>query len=386
MFRCRISGFICLAIALHAVGEWVAAGESENRKELSEVRERIESTRKSRDELETKRKDVDKQLGQIERDYGRLTKAIKDSEAEARIQGQRLAELQRQRTSLLAAVQTQHRALAGQARAVYAAGRQEWLKLLLNQENPSRLSRVLAYYSYLNRARSALLNRMEVELAAARQLQDELSAESERLNGTRRQLVEERVALEQSKRVRRGLLAKLEHELHDKDIELNQFREDEQRLQTLLLSIGLSTEKKGAAAITQVPNPLRFAPDAPPICPLSGRLIERYGGPRMSGRWDGVVIAAEEGAPVRAVAGGRVAFSDWLRGYGLLTIIDHGEGYMSLYAFNQSLYKNVGDQVAGGDIIAAVGASGGRTEAGLYFGIREQGRPVNPMLWCNRTD
>ena len=381
-----VSGLGWLAAALLVVNGTGLAEEGGERKELAEIRERLKLTQKSREDMESRRAKLDEELAEVERNYGRLAKLINDLDGEARAQSQRRGELQRQREALLAAVRKQHRALAGQARAAYAAGRQEWLKLMLNQEDPSRLTRVLAYYNYLNRARVSLLQGMEQELVNARRLQDELLTESERLNATRQQIVAEQAALDESRRARRRLLAELGRDLRGNDAELRRLREDEQRLEDLLASLEMSGKNGNPAeSAPMMSRPPLITPDASSRCPVTGRLIGQFGSPKTRGRWDGVLIAAAEGTPVRAVSAGRVAFSDWLRGYGLLTIIDHGGGVMSLYAFNQSIYKSVGDSVAAGDIIAAVGASGGRTEPGLYFGIREQGRAVDPMPWCARS-
>ncbi len=383
----RAAVFVCLALALQEI-TWGADTESVDQreeKELARVRERIESARKSRDELGARKSELDQQLAETERNYGRLAKDIKALEAEARTRGQRMEELRRQRLALLASVQRQHRALAGQARAAYAMGRRDWLKLLLNQEEPSRLARVLAYYRYLNQARASLLREMEGELAESQRLGDELSREAQRLNETRLRITHEQAALEESRRIRRNLLAGLEHRLRDKDTELKRLQEDEQRLRNLLTAIQLSGGKDNPTGNADTHQP-SSPPEANSTCPVSGRLIGQFGSPRMNGRWDGMLIAAEEGTPVRAVAAGRVAYSEWLRGYGLLAIVDHGDGIMSLYAFNQSLYKDVGERVSAGDVIAAVGSSGGRGEPALYFGIRQQGRAVNPQPWCGRRD
>jgi septal ring factor EnvC (AmiA/AmiB activator) len=118
--------------------------------------------------------------------------------------------------------------------------------------------------------------------------------------------------------------------------------------------------------------------------PVRGRLAQKFGSPRTEGAWDGVLIDAPEGMEIKAVTQGKVVYAEWMRGYGLLIIIDHGHGYMTLYAFNQSLYKKMGDTVAAGDVIASVGQSGGRSEAGLYFGIRNKGVPIDPLEWCRR--
>lgn len=370
------------ALGLVVAGAVLAADPDERREELARIQERLKSAQQSRQELGAKRGKVEEELAELERNNGRLLREINQLEADARAQGQRLAELEKRRTTLMAGMQSQQRALAGQARSAYATGRREWLKLMLNQEDPSRLTRVLAYYSYLNQARSALLQGMEQDLAAARQVQEGLAIESERLGATRQRMAAERAELDESRRTRRRLLAELENELRDQDAELRRLRDNEQRLQDLLASIQLSgTNGTPTESAPLTPSPLS-TPEASSKCPIAGRLVGQFGSPRMSGKWDGILIAAEEGAPVRAVSKGRVAFSDWLRGYGLLAIVDHGDGVMSLYGFNQSLYKSVGEPVEAGEVIAVAGASDGRSEPGLYFGIRNQGRAVDPTPWC----
>jgi septal ring factor EnvC (AmiA/AmiB activator) len=118
--------------------------------------------------------------------------------------------------------------------------------------------------------------------------------------------------------------------------------------------------------------------------PVRGRLAQKFGSPRTEGVWDGVLIDAPEGMEIKAVTQGKVVYAEWMRGYGLLIIVDHGHGYMTLYAFNQSLYKKMGDTVEAGDVIASVGQSGGRSQSGLYFGIRKKGVPIDPLEWCRR--
>jgi septal ring factor EnvC (AmiA/AmiB activator) len=374
----------CLVLAFQLP---LASAESEPKgraDELSTVRERIKSIQKTKDTLESRRRALVGQLSTIEREYGRLAKRLKELALQAQAQSQHLSDLEHRCSQLKAAIKTQHKTLAGQARAAYASGRQDWLKLVLDQENPARLSRVLAYYNYLSQARFSLLKDMQSDLTTVQQLQREVLAEADRLQSTREQVSKKRLELDKFRQSRRELLVSMERTLQDKDVQLKQLRDDEERLQDLVAAIRPLADaparnpKTGKGAFSALYGQLRY--------PTEGALLERFGNPRAGGRWDGVVIRAPEGAPVHAVAAGSVAYSDWLRGYGLLTIIDHGDGYMSLYAFNQSLYKNVGDWVNGGDIIATVGASGGRRESGLYFGIREKGRPVNPMLWCSRND
>jgi septal ring factor EnvC (AmiA/AmiB activator) len=380
----RVARVFCLALAFKMPFAAAVSEPKDRLDELTTVRERIKTVQKSRDALESRRRALVGQLSGIERDYGRLAKRLKELEIQAQAQLRHLNDLERQCSELRAAVKAQYKTLTGQARAAYAAGRQDWLKLVLDQEDPRQLSRVLAYYNYLSQARFSLLREMQKDLTTVSQLQQQASAEAAKLQSTREQVAKDRLELDKFRQSRREVLADLEHSLQDKDTQLRRLQEDEERLQDLVAAIRpLSDDSARDRSVSKGPFSALYGQLT---YPTKGSLLESFGSPRASGRWDGVVIRAPEGAPVHAVAAGRVAYSDWLRGYGLLTIIDHGEGYMSLYAFNQSLYKNVGDSVNGGDIIATVGASGGRAESGLYFGIREKGRPVNPMLWCSHKD
>jgi septal ring factor EnvC (AmiA/AmiB activator) len=193
---------------------------------------------------------------------------------------------------------------------------------------------------------------------------------------------QEKLALEQSQSQRRQVVRALATELLSQGQEMAQLQRDEQELQDLLRGLrealsDIPPETDAAQHFAQRRGELGW--------PSSGRLAASYGQPKIGNlRWDGVMISAPEGREVRAVHAGRVAYADWLRGFGLLIIIDHGDGYMTLYGHNQSLFKETGDWVATDEAIAAVGNSGGREQTGVYFGIRYQGKPVDPVRWCRR--
>lgn len=348
---------------------------------LEQVQQHLKATRQTREALQSVRDRLERELAEIERRQGQISRTLFNLEAEVNARNERIAAFKQKRDSLLTAVRRQQRILAGQLRSAYVIGRKDWLKLLLNQEEPSRLARVLAYYGYLNQARSTLIQRWEDDRAVLRGTEAELSSESARQTQSRKQLNQERAALQESIRSRRQLLASWDVELKSQDARLAQLKEDEQRLKALIQSVAMATADITASVAS--PNPrIPLEPARKGRCPPSGKILARFGDPRMSGRWDGMLIGGKEGVPVRAVAAGRVAFADWLRGYGLLMIVDHGGGVMSLYAFNQTLYKNKGDGVSPDEVIGAVGVSGGREQPGLYFGIREQGQPVDPLTWC----
>ncbi|MGI9213622.1 MAG: murein hydrolase activator EnvC family protein [Methylococcaceae bacterium] len=352
-----------------------------NDSELADIKEKLKTIQESRDSLESRKLALTEQLSVIERRYGRLARSRGELESQVKIHGKRITELKHRAQHLLDEVEVQHQGLAAQSRAAYAAGHQEWLKLIINSDDPARLSRILAYYNYLNRSRSRLIGDMQTELIESRRLQDELSQEIEQLRQSQTDLANEETELQKSRQARRQVLSELERGIINQDAQIKRLQENEQRLQRLLASI--QTEEESGTPSTESLESGSLAKNRQNSCPVRGRVVEQFGSSRNGGRHGGILIAAHEGTPVRAISDGRVAFSDWLRGYGLITIVDHGDSYMSLYAYNQSLYKNVGDKVLAGEIIATVGVSGGRPEPGLFFGIREKGKPVNPLTWCN---
>lgn len=372
---------IFLSISSLIAPLWVFADErADKAKELEKLREKIKSVQSSLGGLANQKNSLMGQLSEIELKYGQLIQSLRGLENKAQTQSQQMADLRLKQHRMRDDILRQNKALIGQTRQAYVAGRQEWFKLILSQDDPTRVNRILTYYGYLNKARFYQLNLIQKDLTKAKTVEAELQTESQKLDTTRDQIIEQQKSLEQAKLERRQLLVKLERETQDKSAQLVQLQEDADRLQGLI------------GSIAEVSNELPTVNSGRPFSslrgqlgwPVKGALLENFGNPRLSTRWDGMLIGAQEGAAVRAIFPGRVAFSDWLRGYGLLMIIDHGEGYMSLYAFNQSLYKNVGDTVDVGEVIASVGASGGQAEAGLYFGIREKGRPINPLFWLVR--
>ena len=369
---------------LPAPGQGQPVPDTQGDSDLAGIREKIKTIRESRDSLESRRQELTEQLSVIERRYGRLARSHNELENQVKSHLKRITELKRRAQQLLDEVDAQHQGLAAQARAAYAAGHQEWLKLVISSDDPARLSRILAYYNYLNRSRTRLIQGMQTELTESRRLQDELSGEIEHLKQSRTELGTEQAEIEKSRQARRQILAELERGILSQDVQIKRLQENEQRLQHLLASIQPQDESDTPPRDTAETSPA--ARNGRGSCPVRGRVVEQFSNARTGGRLGGILIAAREGSPVRAILDGRVAFSDWLRGYGLLTIIDHGDSYMSLYAYNQSLYKNVGDKVLAGEVIATVGVSGGRPDPGLFFGLREKGKPVNPLTWCNPNE
>jgi septal ring factor EnvC (AmiA/AmiB activator) len=292
-----------------------------------------------------------------------------------------LAELLEERSKISSQLQEQSSTLAREAVAVYAMGRQQRIKLLLNQERPAAVGRVLTYFSYFSRARQSRIEDMRATLERQRTLQADIDLKTRSLADLRLEQRQQAELLEAQRSRREQVVAGLDRRLKNQGGELARLQRDEKQLQALVRSLQELLADIPADAGRQQPfrklkGRLRW--------PVHGRLARRFGSARgQSGlKWQGVLIAAPEGGPVHAVHQGRVAFADWMRGFGLLLIIDHGGGYMTLYGHNQALYKEVGEWVDSGEVVATAGASGGRNDTGLYFEIRHNGQPVNPVRWC----
>jgi septal ring factor EnvC (AmiA/AmiB activator) len=362
----------------------LAASEVQSRyAELERLRQRITALQ---GELQQDRSRYDTLLGElrrVERQIGRIGRSINELKRKLTEQEKMLAGLQARRATLQASIVEQRRYLGGQIRAAYAMGRQESFKILLNQQDPSVVGRTLTYYDYLNKARSQRITNLNDTVAELEQVRHKLQSETERLQVLRRQREQEQKEMSASRQERQGVVTGLQAEIGGKDRQLTGLLADESELKSLLRALTDALEDIPAEPGNHQPF-ARLKGKLP--WPTSGSRLVAYGEPRRVGnlRWQGVVIAGREGQEVRAVSHGRVAFADWLRGYGLLLIIDHGDGYMSLYGHNQSLYREAGEWVERGDLIAAVGNSGGMGKSALYFEIRKDGKPTDPVRWCRR--
>jgi septal ring factor EnvC (AmiA/AmiB activator) len=273
-------------------------------------------------------------------------------------------------------------ALAGQLRAAYLIGREEQLKLLLNQEDPARAGRMFVYYSYFGRARAGQIQGIESDVQAIAAVDEQLQAQDAKLAELEKQQRADLSDLEQARAKRSVVLASLTAESNSHAQNLERLKSQQGGLEKLLRELRRAIEK------FPIDNNDAFAHLRGKLAwPVSGRLVARFGEQRAGGvKWDGVLVATERGAPVRAVYGGRVVYADWLPGLGLLTIVDHGEGYMSLYGHNERIYKAVGERVNAGDTLGAAGDSGGSNRPELYFEIRKAGKAVDPRPWFKATE
>lgn len=279
-------------------------------------------------------------------------------------------------------IRLQRQRLAAEARAAYVMGQQQQVKLLLNQEQPATVGRLLTYFNYFSRARSQRIGKVRSSLVELVQLEIRIGQKSAELNAMMMSQQAEAKRLAEQQKQHRIALAAMRKELTEGGSKLDILKSNEQELQALVSSLqDVLADIPADSGMHQPFGSMKGKLD----WPANGRITARFG-TRRSGaaglKWSGVVISAPEGETISAVAQGRVAFADWMRGFGLLLIIDHGDSYMSLYGYNQALYKEVGEWVDTGETVATLGASGGQHQSGLYFELRYKGRPINPRLWC----
>jgi septal ring factor EnvC (AmiA/AmiB activator) len=300
---------------------------------------------------------------------------------DARLAGQQAEfdALEAKRAALATTLASQREALAELLRSAYALGRGEELKLLLQQEDVDTIARVLAYHRYFQRARVERIDDLMVDLRELAEVQQRIASSAAELNATRERRRAEVAALDQRRAERAQFLADLDARLNDQRARLAVMAKDEKGLLGLLERLrdvfaDIPRKPDGAEPFASLRGRL--------VMPVRGQVSTRFGGSDANGRRiSGWLIDAASGSEVHAVARGRVAYADWLKGYGMLLILDHGDGYMSLYGYNDALRRDVGDWVAPGETIAISGASGGQRAPALYFELRLNGEPINPKTW-----
>lgn len=341
--------------ALNSLDSWLSEAEKRRVQLLREVRAR------------------DQDVSQSQADVTASDEALNKLRSE-------LAELAAQGEALAAKQETDARRMAKHIAAAYRLSGQDFLRLLLDQESAQTAERMMIYHRYLIDARRQALEsyrRLSAEIAQnARDLQLRQAAQSEE----RQRLTTRRGQLEGKRQERWALIEKLDAEMESKQSERERLTRDRERLQALFAKLSQQQEGKTTVLL----DGAGFAAlkgDLP--WPLQGRLVSRFGQPRAGGRlkWHGLLVQADPGSPVRAVFSGRVVFADWLRGFGHLAIIDHGNGYMTLYGHADRLTKSAGGAVEAGEVIAQAGRSGGVQTSGLYFEIRQAGDAVDPLGW-----
>ncbi|MEQ9563816.1 MAG: peptidoglycan DD-metalloendopeptidase family protein [Woeseiaceae bacterium] len=349
--------------------------------ELEEVRERISDLKKSMDKRAAERDRITGELQAAEVQISEKRVHLQELERQRRFSEKKREELEQKLQTRQQELAAETDMLASQVRAAYTSGNQERLKLLLNQHDPATLGRQMAYYRYLSDFRGRNIQAVTGHIEELLSLHEDVAREDDRLAGLARARFAELSELNTAQEKRQQLLASLKSRIAEEGSEIQRLAAQEQDLSRLIAELGSILADypiRSEEPFSELKGRLTW--------PVAGRLLHDFGQPRAGGmKWNGVVLSAAPGREVRAVYHGRIVFSDWLSGMGLLVIVDHGEGFMTLYGYNETLLKATGDWVAPGDVIATVGDSGGQAQAGLYFEIRQGTTPVNPRRWITRN-
>ena len=366
---------LCLAFmpAAHA-----ASGNPEAR--LKQVQQRIERLQRTvRDDV-TRRDRLSAQLREAEEQVAAARKRLDAVRSQIRDSDARIARLEAEQRQQKQKLASQRDELATELRAAYMNGKEEHLKLLLSQKDPATLGRMLVYYAYFGQARAGRIQAIEDVVARLEKLAADEAAEREKLAGLEKDSERELAAVDSARASRQTALAAVRGHIRTRQDSIARLKREAQGLEKLI------AELREALSQGPAPSGLPFRRVRGKLpWPVPGRIVANFGQSRGGGlKWNGVLIATERGTEVHAPYAGRVVYADWLPGMGLLIILDHGGGYMTLYGHNEQLYKGVGETVAAGDVIATVGDTGGQAQPDLYLEVRKGTTPLDPRHWFRR--
>ena len=414
------SAWLALVLGLVAIAPAPAQSQREAEKKLQKLRGELKTIAQERRKLDDARGEAARKLRSADEQVGKSSRSLSETEAALQREEAELTKLQQRRDDMTSRLGSQRAQLTALVRASYQLGSDAPLKVLLSQDRVANANRALAYHRYVQGDRSRRIATLSAELQALDALERDIATRRAQLDATRNQQRVRVDALAKDRKLNAALTADLDQRYQDRAAREKALGQDARSLERLLANLRAAAARAEAerraqakrvaaqeAAARKAVNTTRAsgdkpvaptrAPTRPAVAtapalkvgglgwPLSGNLLARFGGRMPDGRSSaGVLIGAPTGSTVTAVADGSVVFSEWMTGYGLILIVDHGNGYMSLYAHNESLLKDAGDRVQRGDAVAKVGSSGGQGTPALYFELRRNGQPVDPATWLQR--
>ncbi|HKQ26492.1 MAG TPA: peptidoglycan DD-metalloendopeptidase family protein [Burkholderiales bacterium] len=359
--------------------------------ELKELRGRIGALQKQLAESEESKAEAGDALRESERAISETNRKLYELADQRRHVNAELTKLRSRARTVESDIAAEHATLSKLLYQQYVTGQSDVIKLVLNREDPNEIARQLHYLGYVSRARAELLASLRYNLANLEKLAGETRVKSAELRALQNEEASQKRRLENEKAERQHIYAQVSSQIAESRKQLSTLKRDEERLTRLIerLAKEVARKKPGKRVTNQaLPNadsgfgPFRKLKGRLRL-PVLGEVTNRFGTQRQDSglSWKGLFISAEPGREVKAIAGGRVVYADWLRGFGNLMIVDHGDGYMSLYGNNEALLKRVGDETKAGDTIASIGNTGGNPDSGLYFELRYQGKPFDPLPW-----
>lgn len=353
------------------------ANALDNDEKLKEVQKQIEEKRQELQRRIEQKSDVEAEFQATELKVAQMSLALRQVNNELDSVKQKIRQLEKKQIELEQERKQHQGVLAETIKTAYLNGEHDYTKLLLNQNSPATLERLITYYRKLNDSRVKQIERVLQIANELSQVEDDLIAQQSTLVLKQQQQATDKKELEKAQRERKLALKTLNNRITSDKDRLNRLTEDEKRLRDAIELAQRNQSQKPSELIGLYNLKKQLS------WPTEGKISKKFGQHRSNNlRWKGVTIIGELGDRVNSIADGIVLYSDWLKGFGWVAVVDHGKGYMSLYGHNQAILKQVGDYVEQGEPIALVGQSGGRSEPGLYFEIRYKGKTVNPARWC----
>ena len=410
--------FTLLALTLSSSFSFAANKAEKPKEKLNNIHDRIESLTKELGKTKEAHADASDALKESEKAISETNRKLFELKQRQQQQSESLQALQTQKASLEKTIEGQKSQLSKQIYEQYLHGQQNYLQVILQEQDPSELTRQLQYFSYIARARQAQIMNMQSNLGRVTKLNEETAKALKEVVDLKSKQEMERKNLESQKQAHSKVLEKLSSQINAQRNEIEKLKRDEKSLSQLVDRLARASQPKpqkssptnkptdsyreAATSKTETePHtqlPLATNESLPNNAfdgssfeslkgklnlPVRGEVTNKFGNSRQDTglTWKGLFIKSNEGNEVKSIANGRVVFADWMRGFGNLIIVDHGGGYMSLYGNNQSLLRKIGDTIKGGDTIASVGNSGGNETSGLYYELRSHSKPFDPMSW-----
>jgi septal ring factor EnvC (AmiA/AmiB activator) len=399
---------LMLSLLLHA--SWCLAEKKpeQPKQALNQLQKQLEALKKELDQAQEEHKDAADALKESEVAISGANKKLHEISKQQVNNKKELAKLEAESKSTNLALSQQQKLLSGQLYQQYIHGQQSYVQMILQSERPSEVARDLHYFSYVAKARADLINKMQSNLNKIAKLNTLTASKLQEIAALKQKQIDEKRTLELQKKQKSKVVKSLSQQIAEQRGQIKKLSRDEKRLSELVSRLAKiipkkkQTTKPSSQSIKPTPNTqVAINNDKLPSdnftgvnfsalkgklrLPVRGEVSNHFGSIRQDSgiSWKGLFIKTNEGAEVKAVAPGRVVFADWLRGFGNLIILDHGDGYMSLYGNNQSVLRQEGDMVKSGDTIASVGNTGGNESNGLYYELRNQSRPFDPMAWSS---
>lgn len=412
----QTTSILTLMLAMLFNASWCyAEKKSEQPKQaLSELQQQLEALKKELDQAQEEHKDAADALKESEVAISGADKKLYEISKQQVDNKKELAKLDAESKSTNQALSQEQKLLSGQLYQQYIHGQQSYVQMILQSERPSEVARDLHYFSYVAKARADLINKMQNNLNKIKRLNELTASKLQEITDLKQKQLNEKRILEAQKKEKSKVVNSLSQQIAEQRGQIKKLSRDEKRLSQLVSRLAriIPKSKPVSKPVPNKPSVSTVVKNTPSTnvavnnenlpsdnfsganfaalkgklrLPVRGAVSNRFGSARQDSgvSWKGLFIKASEGAEVKAVATGRVVFADWLRGFGNLIIIDHGDGYMSLYGNNQSVLKQAGEVVKGGDTIASVGNTGGNESNGLYYELRNQSRPFDPMTWSS---